>query len=145
MELGRETRAPYAGEESNRDDNSNRDDLEKQSIHDNDGLTPDPAAEEKPVKDLNVVDWDGPEDPENPMNWPLRKKVTAIGIVSVLAFLSYVPLPPLSSLFCPTKGRPAADTYQILYVDLSDRPSRRPPARRSWRHSPRRTKRSKRS
>lgn len=25
------------------------------------------------TKDSNVVDWDGPNDPENPLNWPTGK------------------------------------------------------------------------
>jgi MFS transporter, DHA1 family, multidrug resistance protein len=25
-------------------------------------------------KDPNLIEWDGPEDPENPMNWPTSKK-----------------------------------------------------------------------
>lgn len=31
-------------------------------------------------KDPNAVYWDGPDDPENPMNWPQWKKNVAIGM-----------------------------------------------------------------
>ncbi|KAF1999682.1 MFS general substrate transporter [Amniculicola lignicola CBS 123094] len=46
------------------------------------------ATIETQPPDPNVVDWDGPEDPENPMNWPTSRKVVAIGIVSAIMFLS---------------------------------------------------------
>jgi hypothetical protein len=29
-----------------------------------------------------VVDWDGPDDPENPMNWSITRKWITISIVS---------------------------------------------------------------
>ncbi len=41
-------------------------------------------------KDPNVVDFDGPNDPENPLNWSSAKKTTAIAIVSAMTLLSYV-------------------------------------------------------
>jgi hypothetical protein len=31
-------------------------------------------ADEKKDKDPNLIDWDGPNDPENPQNWPARRK-----------------------------------------------------------------------
>lgn len=48
------------------------------------------SADEKQSHDPNIVGWNGPDDPENPMNWTSRKKVTAIGIVSLITILSYV-------------------------------------------------------
>jgi hypothetical protein len=33
----------------------------------------------------NVVDWDGPEDPQNPLNWPAWKRMTQVVLAS--AFL----------------------------------------------------------
>ena len=33
----------------------------------------------------SVVDWDGPDDPSNPMNWPAWKRLTQVIIAS--AFL----------------------------------------------------------
>jgi hypothetical protein len=49
-------------------------------------------AEEKTSKqdESNMVDWDGPKDPENPLNWTSARKGTMIAIVSFLTFLSYV-------------------------------------------------------
>lgn len=79
---------PSVKDESQHDDRSDQDDLEKQSVHDT--ASSKAVAKQHPTKDPNIVDWDGPEDKENPMNWPLKKKITNIGIVSVLTFLSYV-------------------------------------------------------
>lgn len=48
---------------------------------------------EKPkemLEESHIVDFDGPDDLENPLNWPPAKKFTAIAIVSLLTFLSYV-------------------------------------------------------
>lgn len=44
--------------------------------------------EEQADQDPNIVDWDGPDDPENPMNWPTWRKVLAIGIVSAITFIT---------------------------------------------------------
>ncbi|PWY82928.1 MFS general substrate transporter [Aspergillus heteromorphus CBS 117.55] len=45
------------------------------------------SADEK-TKDPNIVDFDGPNDPENPMNWSATKKTMTIAIVSVMTMLS---------------------------------------------------------
>jgi hypothetical protein len=39
--------------------------------------TPDSAAMDHPVltKTATAHDWNGPDDPENPMNWSLRKRI----------------------------------------------------------------------
>lgn len=39
--------------------------------------------------DPNVVDWDGPEDPDMAMNWPSRKKWTMTFLLSTLTLLTY--------------------------------------------------------
>ena len=49
-----------------------------------------PHTSPESVKDPNVIDWDGPLDPQNPLNWPLSKKVVNITILSLITFLSYV-------------------------------------------------------
>jgi hypothetical protein len=59
--------------------------VESQSCYDNISENP---THDKTLKDLNIVNWDGPDDPENPMNWTLAKKVRAIGIVSLITVLS---------------------------------------------------------
>lgn len=48
-----------------------------------------------------IVDWDGDNDPANPLNWPQRKKWTSMGIVSAITFIT----PLASSMFAP--GVPA--------------------------------------
>lgn len=85
MQSGRTTRLSQTGE-SDHEDTSHQNDPEKQPVYDDSFSNA--AAGEQPIKDPNIVDWEGPGDPENPMNWPLKQKVTAIGVVSVLAFLS---------------------------------------------------------
>jgi hypothetical protein len=57
----------------------------------------DTAARED--RDTNVIDWDGPDDPQKPVNWPARKKWTNIILVSALTMLTWVlPTPSASSL-----------------------------------------------
>ena len=46
------------------------------------------ADEKKVVDDPNVVDWDGPNDPANPLNWPTAKKVAALSLISFITLLS---------------------------------------------------------
>lgn len=57
-----------------------------------------PATKEDVAQpeDPNAVGWDGPDDPNNPMNWPARKKWTCIGALSVMTLLTYVPSPSSS-------------------------------------------------
>jgi hypothetical protein len=38
---------------------------------------PDRTVIEQETKD-NVVDWDGPDDPQNPRNWPAWKRMTQV-------------------------------------------------------------------
>nr|A0A8F4PNE5.1 RecName: Full=MFS-type transporter atr4; AltName: Full=Atranorin biosynthesis cluster protein 4 [Stereocaulon alpinum]QXF68950.1 atr4 [Stereocaulon alpinum] len=38
--------------------------------------------------DPNIVDWDGPNDPSNPLNWPTWKIKTHIFLVSSITFIS---------------------------------------------------------
>jgi len=32
------------------------------------------------TKDVNMVDWDGPDDPSNPQNWSLRRKWSMVAL-----------------------------------------------------------------
>ncbi|KAL2289330.1 hypothetical protein FJTKL_02333 [Diaporthe vaccinii] len=54
------------------------------------------------------VSWNGPDDPENPMNWPTRRKWAATLLVSALTFIS----PVSSSMVAPALG-PMADLFGI--------------------------------
>lgn len=47
-----------------------------------------------------VVDWDGPDDPARPINWPRKKKWLNIFSVSFLTFLT----PLASSILAPATG-----------------------------------------
>lgn len=47
-----------------------------------------PVEEEIEERDTNVVDWEGPEDPENPLNWPSWKRVMHIILVSATTFVT---------------------------------------------------------
>lgn len=52
---------------------------------------------QKPEADPNTVDWDGPTDKENPLNFSVAKKVANVGLVSALTFLT----PLASSMLAP--------------------------------------------
>lgn len=55
------------------------------------------VVEEVSENDPNVVWWDGPDDPQNPMNWPFPKKWGTVILVSAITFLT----PLASSMFAP--------------------------------------------
>ena len=50
------------------------------------------ASQTEPA-DPNIVDWDGPDDPNNPVNWSSKKKWGNIAIMAAITFLTYVALP----------------------------------------------------
>jgi hypothetical protein len=52
--------------------------------------------------DPNMVDWDGSDDPEDPMNWPDSKKWTNISILSLLTVVTWVmgQYAPFATLLC---------------------------------------------
>ncbi|KAI0788016.1 MFS polyamine transporter [Fomes fomentarius] len=52
-----------------------------------------------------VVDWDGPDDPQNPKNWSKKKKWAATVIVSAFTFIS----PVSSSMMAPATGQIASE------------------------------------
>lgn len=41
-----------------------------------------------PPPDLNIVDWDGPDDPENPMNWTNGLKWGIVATISAITFIT---------------------------------------------------------
>ncbi|KAK5459864.1 hypothetical protein LTS15_003993 [Exophiala xenobiotica] len=64
--------------------------------------------------DPNVVNWDGPDDPEKPLNWPASKKWINIALISSITFLT----PFASSTFAP--GVPLVmDEFQEKSVALA--------------------------
>ena len=70
--------------------------------------------------DQNIVTWDGPEDPSNPMNWTSKAKITNAALVIVLTFLT----PLASSMFAPgvpdvlREFRTSATTIAELVVSI---------------------------
>lgn len=50
----------------------------------------DARAEASASRDPNIVDWDGPEDAENPINWGRGRVIVIISLVSALTFLRFV-------------------------------------------------------
>ena len=60
-----------------------------------------PVKEEKPdTPASNIVDWDGPDDPKNPMNWPMSLRWLQVAIIALLTFTT----PLASSMFAPGIG-----------------------------------------
>ncbi|KAG1814356.1 major facilitator superfamily domain-containing protein [Suillus subaureus] len=55
-----------------------------------------------------IVDWDGPDDPQNPKNWSLRRKWAATIILSSFTFIS----PVSSSMIVPATSE-VASTFKI--------------------------------
>ncbi|KAL9094448.1 MAG: hypothetical protein Q9165_003298 [Trypethelium subeluteriae] len=81
-------------------------DLEKQGPNGFPSKTPNQASLEEESEeshgvseppDPNIVDWDGPDDPMNPMNWPAGRRWGMIAVVSAITFLT----PLGSSMFAP--------------------------------------------
>lgn len=66
-----------------------------------DGGTPSASSIDEPQEetetDPNIVDFDGPDDPENPLNWSTKKKWGMVTLVSAITFLT----PLASSMFAP--------------------------------------------
>ncbi|KAI0077547.1 MFS polyamine transporter [Panus rudis PR-1116 ss-1] len=54
---------------------------------------------------VTIVDWDGPNDPQNPKNWTYRKKWAATAIVSAFTFIS----PVSSSMIAPASTQLAEE------------------------------------
>lgn len=73
-----------------------------------------PASSSLPAKPMlgvktdedgdNIVGWDGPDDPENPYNWPAWRKVANCGAISALTFVT-----PLTSCKSSRNAQPRPD------------------------------------
>ncbi|TRX93256.1 hypothetical protein FHL15_005835 [Xylaria flabelliformis] len=62
---------------------------------------------EKDNLDDDIVDWDGPDDPENPLRWSKTKKNAHIIIVSVFALVSNL----AATMFAPGAAQLASDFH----------------------------------
>lgn len=56
-------------------------------------------------EDVTIIDWDGPDDPCNPLNWSYKKKWIATIIISAFTFIS----PVSSSMIAPASNQLAGD------------------------------------
>ncbi|TQB75842.1 hypothetical protein MPDQ_001442 [Monascus purpureus] len=85
--------AHFDAESSSRESEGtgHHDDIEKG------GLGRPKTREAETGQDPKLVTWEGPDDPENPKNWTLRKKWAATVIVSCFTFIS----PVSSSMVAP--------------------------------------------
>ena len=45
-----------------------------------------PLVQGERLSALNEVTWDGPDDPDNPLNWSTRRKVAILSLVSLIGF-----------------------------------------------------------
>lgn len=54
-------------------------------------------ADEGAQQDPNIVDFDGPDDPQHPLNWGFTKKWGTVLLISAITFLT----PLASSMFAP--------------------------------------------
>ncbi|KAL1618819.1 hypothetical protein SLS56_010378 [Neofusicoccum ribis] len=71
-------------------------DLEKQDVEDSqkDSSIQIPAQD---GQDPNLVDWDGPDDPTNPMNWPRSKRLGHVVMASITTLFANI----TSTAFAP--------------------------------------------
>lgn len=70
-------------------------DIEMQSPPTQGTGQPPETTTSKETPDPNIVDWDGPDDPEMPLNWSTKKKWTNGALLSAMTFLTYFPLSSL--------------------------------------------------
>jgi DHA1 family multidrug resistance protein-like MFS transporter len=49
-----------------------------------------PSGSELKLHQTSLVDWSGPEDPSNPLNWPLSHKIIMTFIIAFYTFAVYV-------------------------------------------------------
>ncbi|KAK9856680.1 hypothetical protein MYU51_000511 [Penicillium brevicompactum] len=72
------------------------------------------AKQKEPPRDPNIVDWDGPDDPENPFNWTVKKKLGATMSIALITLLT----PLGSSMFAPGVSQLVKD-FSVTNVELS--------------------------
>jgi hypothetical protein len=63
-------------------------DASTKTHHDEEKASLDDVLTDPAPKDPNIVDFDGPDDPENPLNWSTARKTTALAIVTMMTLLS---------------------------------------------------------
>lgn len=75
--------------------------------------------------DPNMVNWDTDGDEANPMNWTPSFKWRNLGLISVMSFSTYIPLPFLLLVFFNSRQQLTfpPQSSSILHVCTSRRPS----------------------
>ena len=63
-------------------------DLEKGMGKEKGDIISEEDEQDERERDPNVVTWDGPNDPLNPMNWTMKKKWTNIAVLSILTLVT---------------------------------------------------------
>ncbi|GKZ31290.1 hypothetical protein AbraIFM66950_011649 [Aspergillus brasiliensis] len=53
----------------------------------------------------NIIDWDGPQDPENPHNWPEHKRWAHVIVVALISLVMYVQPPTIKTTHQPYFSR----------------------------------------
>ncbi|KAI0775003.1 MFS polyamine transporter [Trametes elegans] len=85
---------PIDASGANREENlKRRSEKDKNVQNDEDG----DSRSRSSAEDVLIVNWEGPDDPQNPRNWTFKKKWAATAIVSAFTFIS----PVSSSMMAP--------------------------------------------
>ncbi|MCJ1415061.1 hypothetical protein MMC32_001391 [Xylographa parallela] len=85
----RESKTQFSDTSPNKDEYAR--DIEKVELEE--GISAQPTE----ARDLNIVDWDGPNDPLKAVNWSKKEKWSTIGCLSAMTFIT----PLASSMFAP--------------------------------------------
>ena len=64
-------------------------------VHEESDLEKGPHVSEK--EDPNIVDFNGPDDPEKAVNWSAKRKYSMLALISVMTFITYAYNVPLIS------------------------------------------------
>lgn len=83
-ERGQIGRSPKSDDDESNEKDENDDTIPPRSLNSNNEIVGDVATE---LDSGLIVWWDGPEDPDNPMNWSPTWKWVNICVISVISFL----------------------------------------------------------
>ncbi|KAI1151254.1 major facilitator superfamily domain-containing protein [Nemania diffusa] len=79
----------------------------QETTHKNDDIEACKTSTEKDSLDDNIVDWNGPDDPENPLRWSKAQKNAHIVIVSLFALVANL----AATMFAPGAAQLAQDFH----------------------------------
>lgn len=95
---------------------------EKSNGQEKNGQPASDGHEDDSQKDPNVVDWDGPHDPEYPQNWPARKKWFNLSLATLAMLVANVccrPFPNVARVIIITtfySSSPAWKLHHLAWV-----------------------------